>query len=160
MDLKFFLDKDILDASRQFFKEILDINVAPAVTTEIKIQEFLKDQLSDTKLLSKVIDARIIGMINTFSINNVSATADTDLVLKNPSEDYDMLLVFGLEIDYKVHLTKTDISRITRAINRRSFNRPVVVLIRYGNLLSFSAAERGLYKRTGQKGEKIGRISI
>lgn len=160
MDLSFFLKGNILDASRQFFREILDINVAPAVKTEIKIQEFLKDQLTDTKLLSKVVDARIIGMINTFSINNVSATADTDLVLKNPSEDYDMLLVFGIEIDNKVHLTKTDISRITRALNRRSYNRPVVVLIRYGNLLSFSAAERGRYKNPGQTGEKVGRISI
>jgi hypothetical protein len=160
MDLKFFLDKDILDGSRHFFKEILDINVAPAVNTEIKIQDFLKDQLSDMKLLSKVTDARIIGMINTLSINDSSTIADTDLVLKNPSEDYDMLLVFGIEIGKNIHLTKTDISRITRAINRRSFNRPVVILIRYGNLLSFSAAERGRYKNPGQLGEKVGRISI
>ena len=42
MDLKFFLNQNILDGSRQFFKEILDINVAPAANTEIKIQEFLK----------------------------------------------------------------------------------------------------------------------
>jgi len=160
MDLKFFLDKDILDGSRQFFKEILDINVAPAVTTEIKIQEFLKDQLSDTKLLSKVVDARLIGMVNTLSMVDSKAVADTDLILRSPSDDYDMLLFFGIEVDKNVHLTKTDISRITRALNRRSFNRPVVVLIRYGNLLSFSAAERGQYKRAGQKGEKIGRISI
>lgn len=155
MDLKFFLDKNILDSSRQFFKEILDINVAPAVKTEIKIQEFLRDQLTDSKLLSKVVDARIIGMINTFSINNVSATADTDLVLKNPSEDYDMLLVFGIEINKNVTLTKTDISRLTRALNRRSFNRPVVVLIRYGNLLSFSAAERGRYKNPVNQGKRL-----
>lgn len=160
MDLKFFLDNNILDASRQFFREILDINVAPAVQTEIKIQEFLKDQLTDAKLLTKVIDARIIGLINTLSINGNTIVGNTELVLKNPSEDYDMLLVFGIKIDNSVHLTKTDISRITRALNRRSFNRPVVVLIRYGNLLSFSAAERGQYKRSGQKGEKIGRISI
>lgn len=160
MDLKFFLDKNILDASRQFFKDILDINVAPAVKTEIKIQDFLKDQLTDSKLLSKVVDARIIGMINTLSINNDKTIADTELVLKNPSEDYDMLLVFGIEIDKNVNLTKTDISRITRALNRRSFNRPVVVLIRYGRLLSFSAAERGRYKNPGQSGEKVGRISI
>ncbi len=160
MDLKFFFDKNILVASQQFFKEILDINVAPAVKTEINIQEFLKDQLSDSKLLSKVTDARIIGMINTLSLNDYKTVADTDLVLKNPSEDYDLLLVFGIDIDNNVRLTKTDISRFTRAINRRSFNRPVVVLIRYGNLLSFSAAERGQYKRAGQSGEKVGRISI
>lgn len=160
MDLKFFLNKDILDGSRQFFKEILDINVAPAVNTEIKIQEFLKDHLTDTKLLSKVADARIIGMINTLSINDSTTVADTDLVLKNRSEDYDMLLVFGIEIDKNDTLTKTDISRFTRALNRRSFNRPVVLLLKYSNQLSFSAAERGLYKRKGQQGEKIGRISI
>ena len=160
MDFKFFLNKDILAGSRQFFKEILDINVAPAVNTEIKIQEFLKDHLTDIKLLSKVADARIIGMINTLSINDSTTVADTDLVLKNPSEDYDMLLVFGIEIDKNVTLTKTDISRFTRALNRRSFNRPVVLLLKYSNQLSFSAAERGLYKKKGQKGEKIGRISI
>ena len=131
MDLKFFLDKNILDASHQFFSEILDIKVAPAVKNEIKIQEFLKDQLTDSKLLSKVRDARIIGMINNDSITNDSAIADTDLVLKNPSDDYDMLLVFGIEINKNVTLTKTDISILTRALNRMSFNRPVVMLIRY-----------------------------
>jgi hypothetical protein len=160
MDLSFFLTENILESSLQFFKEILGINVAAAIKNEIKLEEFLKDQLTDAKLLSKVVDARFVGMINDTSINNENSSTDTDLILKHPSEDYDMLLVFGIQIADSVHLTKTDISRFTRALNRRSFNRPVVVLIRYGNLLSFSAAERGKYKNPGQLGEKIGRISI
>ena len=125
MDLKFFLDKNILDASCQFFKEILDINIAPAVKTEIKIQGFLKDQISDTKLLSKVADARIIGMINTLSINDSTTVADTDFVLKNPSEDYDMLLRVSLKrkIDY-IDSSPLLIYRIRRgAISRGLLDR-------------------------------------
>jgi hypothetical protein len=158
MDLKFFLNQNILDGSRQFFKEILGINIAPASMTEINLQKFLKDQLSDLKLLSKVVDARIIGMINTLSINGSTAIADTDMLLKNPFEDYDMLLVFAIDIEKNI--TKADISRFTRALNQRSFNRPIVLLIRYGTLISISAAERGKYERPSQPGEKVGRISI
>jgi len=160
MDLTFFLHNNILVSGERFFKDILDINVAPATKSEIKIREFIKDHLTNEKLLDKVADARFIGLINDLSIEGKKQKKDVESVLRNPPGDYDMLLVFGIELKAGIIPTKTDIGRLTRALNRRSYNRPVVLLIRYSGLLSFSAAERGEYRRKGQKGEKIGRISI
>lgn len=159
MDLRFFKSENIFDSSHKFFKEVLDINVAPAIKSEIEVTEFLQDQLTDRKLLEKIGEARFVGMINTLSLNGHDVN-DIDTIFQKQDDDYDMLLVFALRINNNINLTKTDISRITRALNRKSFNRPVVVLISYGHLLSFSAAERGQYKKSSQKGEKIGRISI
>jgi len=160
MDLTFFLNNNILEAGNLFFKKILNIDVAPATKSEISIKEFIKDFLNDVKLLDKIFDARFIGLINNLSIEGKEQIETVEDFLKHPSEDYDMLLVFGLLLKDGIIPTKSDISRLTRALNRRSANRPVVLLIKYKDNLSFSAAERGQYQRKGQKREKIGRISI
>lgn len=160
MDLSFFIDYNILDAGNLFFREILNINLAPAAKSGLDIKEFLKDFLADEMLLGKVEDARLIGMINDHSLQDKDQEKSADDILKKDDGDYDMLLVFGIELADGVQPTKSDISRLTRALNRRSASRPVVLLTRYSDKLSFSAAERGQYKREGQKGEKIGRISI
>jgi len=160
MDLKFLLQDSILKGSTWFFKEILDITIAPAATSEIDLSDFLKEYLTDTRLLGKVADARLVGMINDLSLEGKRDNGDAGSALYNASDDYDMLLVFGVQTKEGVSLTRTDITRLTRALNRRSFNRPVVVLFRYNGLLSFAAAERGQFKRAGRQGEKIGRISI
>jgi len=160
MDLKFFLSDDLLTASKKFFNKILGIPTADAATSSIHINELLRDYISDTKLLSKIVDARFAGMINDSTLggnpDKEIASIETDYSDKN----YDKLLLFSVKVRNGISLTKTDISRLTRALNRRSASRPVVLLAQYMQMLSFSAAERGQYQRPGMKGEKIGRISI
>ena len=68
MDLKFFTQNNILESSQLFFRSILDISISPSRKSEINISEFLKEQLTDKSLLEKVDDARIVGLINTLSI--------------------------------------------------------------------------------------------
>lgn len=160
MKLDFFNNNHIIESSQQFFSSVLDINIAPAAKSEINVTEFLKEQLTDAQLLGKVKDARFVGMINNLTLDGKTEGQDTELALKKESDDYDMLLVFGIELIENIIPTKTDIARLTRALNRRSFSRPVVLILKYGSHISFSSAERGQYKRTGQQGEKIGRISI
>jgi len=160
MDLSFFLEQDILESGTRFFNDILNIDIAPAAKSGIDLKEFLKDYLTDQNLIEKVSDARFIGMVNDLSIEGKEQKKKVDDFLNMSSDDYDMLLVFGLQLADGIIPTKSDISRLTRAINRRSSSRPVVLLIRYSDNLSFSAAERGQYQRKGQKGEKVGRISI
>jgi adenine-specific DNA-methyltransferase len=160
MDLTFFMQQNILESCKKFFKEILSIDIAPTTTSEIKIKDFIRDFLTDEKLLDKIAEARFIGLVNNLSIEGKEQEKNVENFLRYPSEDYDMLLVFGLELKKGIIPSKSDISRLTRALNRRSLNRPVVVLMRYSNFISFSAAERGLFQRKSQKGEKVGRISI
>lgn len=160
MNLDFFKNTNILESTLQFFSDELDIKIAPAAKSEINLTEFLKEQLTDSNLLGKVKDARFAGMINTLTLEGKTEGQETELALKQPSDDYDMLLVFGIELNENKVPTKTDISRLTRALNRRSFSRPVVLVLKYGSHISFSSAERGQFKRSGKEGEKIGRISI
>jgi adenine-specific DNA-methyltransferase len=160
MKLEFFNNTQVLDSTQQFFSSVLDINIAPAAKSEINLVEFLKEHLTDAQLLAKVKDARFVGMINNLSLDGKNEVQDAELALKEPSDDYDMLLVFGIELNENIIPTKTDISRLTKALNRRSSSRPVVLILKYGSHISFSSAERGQYKRSGQQGEKIGRISI
>lgn len=160
MNLDFFNKTNILESTLHFFSSELDIKIAPAAKSEINLTDFLKEQLTDSQLLGKVKDARFAGMINNLTLEGKTAGQETELALKKPSDDYDMLLVFGIELCENTVPTKTDISRLTRALNRRSFSRPVVLILKYGSHISFSSAERGQYKRSGQQGEKIGRISI
>ncbi|HSV88866.1 MAG TPA: N-6 DNA methylase [Bacteroidales bacterium] len=160
MDLSFFNRANILESTQQFFKTVLDINIAPAAQSEINLQEFLKEQLTDAQLLARVKDARFAGMVNSLTMEGKMASESTKLPGTEPFGDYDMLLVFGIELHENNKPAKTDISRLTRALNRRSFSRPVVLILKYGTHISFSSAERGQYKRAGQQGEKIGRISM
>ena len=160
MNLDFFNKTNILESTLHFFRSELDITIAPAAKSEINLAEFLKEQLADSKLLGKVKDARFAGMINNLSLEGKTEVQETELPVKQISDDYDMLLVFTIELNENIIPTKTDISRLTKALNRRSFSRPVVLILKYGTLISFSSAERGQYIRTGQQGEKIGRISI
>lgn len=160
MNLDFFNKTNILESTLHFFSSELDIKIAPAAKSEINLTDFLKEQLTDSQLLGKVKDARFAGMINNLTLEGKTEGQETELALKKPSDDYDMLLVFGIELCENTVPTKTDISRLTRALNRRSFSRPVVLILKYGSHISFSSAERGQYKRSGQQGEKIGRISI
>lgn len=159
MDLSFFLDQDILHSGKQFFEDILGLTVAQPAKSEISVKEFLKEQLTDEALLNKVSEARFIGMINDKSIVGKEQIEEVDNFLENHTDDYDMLLVFGMDLKEGIIPSKTDISRLTRALNRRSASRPVVLLTHYSDKLAFSAAERGQYKRKGQRGEKVGRIS-
>lgn len=160
MDLSFFLNNNILDAGTRFFEEVLEIKIAPASRSEIDIKEFLKEYLTDEVLLNKIADARLIGMVNDLSIGGKEQKVKADEILQKDNGDCDMLIVFGIELAKDIHPTRRDISRLTRALNRRSASRPVVLLTRYSDKLTFSAAERGQYNREGQKGEKVGRISI
>lgn len=160
MDLSFFLNNNILDAGTRFFEEVLEIKIAPASRSEIDIKEFLKEYLTDEVLLNKIADARLIGMVNDLSIGGKEQKVKADEILQKDNGDYDMLIVFGIELPKDIYPTRSDISRLTRALNRRSASRPVVLLTRYSDKLTFSAAERGQYQRKGQKGEKVGRISM
>jgi len=50
--------------------------------------------------------------------------------------------------------TRSDIADLTRSFNRISKFMPVVLLVQYGNFLTFSTSERMKYKSAGIPGEK------
>ena len=71
----------------------------------------------------------------------------------------DSLAVMGVELATTA-ATRTQLSTITRLINRQAKGMPVAVLFRYGNHIALANAERTQYKQTYREGEKIGKVSI
>ena len=71
----------------------------------------------------------------------------------------DSLAVMAVELATTA-ATRTQLSTITRLINRQAKGMPVAVLFRYGNHIALANAERTQYKQTYREGEKIGKVSI
>ena len=71
----------------------------------------------------------------------------------------DGLLVLAVELNTQ-KVTRTELSTLTRLINRYAKGMPVAVLFRYGNHIALANAERTEYKQAFREGEKIGKVSI
>lgn len=69
-------------------------------------------------------------------------------------------MVFAVWLKDSYSPTRGEIADLTRAFNRVSKSVPVVLLLKYGDLLSFAASERTKYKQAWREGEKIGKISL
>ena len=65
----------------------------------------------------------------------------------------DCLAVIAVELA-PTATTRTQLSTITRLINRQAEGMPVAVLFRYGNYIALANAERTQYKQTYRKEEK------
>jgi len=71
----------------------------------------------------------------------------------------DGLLVLAVELNTQ-KVTRTELSTLTRLINRYAKGMPVAVLFRYGNHIALANAERTEYKQAFREGERIGKVSI
>lgn len=121
----------------------------------------------DKKFVEK--NAELIDKIDNISVSGI-ATQDTfltddrltisreEMEAQLEMDHYKEMAFFSL--DANSSLTRTEIALITRAFNRRMHYRPVVLFIRFGNLLSMSTCERSEYIKKGHEGEKVGKVTI
>ena len=115
--------------------------------------------------------SEILGRIKNMSVVGV-ATQDTFLTNKRLTitrEEMERQLrnhhykeMVFLSFDTTEPFTRAEISMATRAINKKMFNKPVVLFIRCGNLLSITTCERTNYIRAPKTphGEKVGMVTI
>ena len=98
----------------------------------------------------------------------IQGNADTDTTLKEDLEKlrtnahYKSMMMFAIDLNEDINVTRTDLAVLTRAFNRLVYNFPVTVIFRQGHLLSIGTCERTEFKqewRQGQ-GEKLGKVSL
>lgn len=113
-------------------------------------------------LLGKISNMAVVGVATheTF-LSEDRLTISRDEMEQKLKDDHYREMLF-ISFDTSEPLTRTEISMATRAINRKMFFKPVVLLIRSGNLLSISTCERMEYVRAPKTphGEKVGTVTI
>lgn len=75
-------------------------------------------------------------------------------------EKYKGMFIFAIEVMPDAKLSRTVAANITRAFNKLAVDKPVVVMIRQAERLSIATCERGSYIRSGNIGEKLGKVSV
>ena len=134
-----FAQGSLFACTEQLFKQ-LNIELHSSEDLPILPQDFFDKELyrPENKVHQLIQQLYVAGMIGT---------------------EEDCLAVIAVELATTA-TTRTQLSTITRLINRQAEGMPVAVLFRYGNHIALANAERTQYKQTYREGEKIGKVSI
>ena len=134
-----FAQGSLFACTEQLFKQ-LNIELHSSEDLPILPQDFFDKELyrPENKVHQLIQQLYVAGMVGT---------------------EEDCLAVIAVELA-PTATTRTQLSTITRLINRQAEGMPVAVLFRYGNYIALANAERTQYKQTYRKEEKIGKVSI
>ena len=134
-----FAQGSLFACTEQLFKQ-LNIELHSSEDLPILPQDFFDKELyrPENKVHQLIQQLYVAGMIGT---------------------EEDCLAVIAVELATTA-TTRTQLSTITRLINRQAEGMPVAVLFRYGNHIALANAERTQYKQTYREEEKIGKVSI
>ena len=159
MDLSFFNTKNLFEASYHFFNQILAVPTTQAITKQkLSLKDILRDDVYKSREpFTWVTETYFIGTIDEAAFEN--GKGKTTL---NEAKDtkYESILLFSLKIESEKMRTKGQLAELTRALNRSSLDKPVIVLFKYGDYLTYSTSERTKYQRKHLQGEKIGKVSL
>ena len=157
-----FHNEPFINALKAFFEE-LKVPVDYLADEPASAFDVLGERFKATNEAHKLIeDVFALGMVNdaifdgTETFKNLSA-------IKNLKADYDGLLLFGVKLKIKedgLPITRSNLAEITRAFNSTFPYTPVIIIFKYGNLISFANSERIKYKQEWREGEKVGKVSL
>lgn len=162
MNLSYFKSESLYDAGRKFFSQELSINLSASATTNLSSAKLLDEYLkgNDAYLLSEITEAYLLGRVDDGVFTNKATAAihlDTEAI--KDSDTYKGILVFAIRSKSKF-LSRSEIAKLTRALNRRAKDKPVILLVLSGNHLTYATAERNKYKQEWREGEQVGKISM
>ncbi|OQX24839.1 MAG: hypothetical protein BWK80_18755, partial [Desulfobacteraceae bacterium IS3] len=160
MNLSVFFDKNLFDAGTDLFN-YLNIRLNSSTTISLDLKDVLKKHFKAKEIFSDVTETYFLGLVDDSVFDMLQTPLSFQEADKKINNDYNGLMVFAVRLnDNKKTLTRSDIADLTRAFNRASQFMPVVLLVKYGNFLTFSTSERLKYQQTWRPGEKIGKVSM
>jgi len=160
MDLTVFHHKNLFEAGTDLFRH-LNIRLNSNTTISLDLKAVLKDHFKAKEIFSDVTETYFLGLVDDSVFDMLQTPLSFQEADKKINNDYNGLMVFAVKLnDNKKTLTRSDIADLTRAFNRASQFMPVVLLVKYGNFLTFSTSERMKYQQTWRPGEKIGKVSM
>ena len=161
MNLSYFLTEKLYDAGRKFFEQELGIYLSPSAVTNLPAKSLLGDYIKgkDSTLLEEIKEAYLLGKVDENSLGkNTERSIELETEAQKDAETYKGILVFAIKTDKT--LSRTEIAKLTRALNRRALDKPVILLIFYNGWLSYSTADRTAYKQEWRTGEMVGKITM
>jgi hypothetical protein len=167
MDITYFKNLDNYEAGRKFFNETLGRPIKEVTRKEIDIRNFLKEQIKTEKAFEKVNSGYFLGTFAGEGLFGGTESVDMDTAIN--SDKYDDFLIFLIEVKSKENLTRSEIAKFTRALNRKAKDKPVILVSVYfskeqsetnSKLICLSTAERSNYQNKKLEGEKIGKVNL
>lgn len=157
-------NNNLFEAGTEFFNQ-LGIRLNSNTAASLGAKELLKDQYKDKDIFEAIKETYFLGLVDDSVFGrNVPLLKNKKISLQEATDkisaDYNGLMVFAVKLDDSYSPARGRIAELTRSFNRVSKNIPVVLLLQYGDLLSFAASERTKYKQVWREGEKIGKISL
>lgn len=157
MDLTPFREQSLFTAMSSFFQEL---NVPVSEVTEEPVSPAdLLSLFNEQNAIHALIDqVYFLGMVNESAFDNEENDETLDSI-KDREEDYDGILIFGIELDTH-RPNRTQLAEITRLFNREWNYTPVTLIFKYNNQIAFANSERLKYKQAWREGEKVGKVSL
>lgn len=109
------------------------------------------------QVVEKVKNTYLIGAIDEDSLEG----RQSDFDIQKPLDGkYQTMLVFAVDINPGISLTRGELATLTRGFNRMAPQLPVVVFVKNGDKLTLATCERSEYRQNWREGEKLGKVSI
>ncbi len=158
-----FTHDDNLQACCQALIDCLNIKYINIGPQDVEPVMFFEGTGMENKefILAKISNMSCVGIAtqDTYLGNNHLNISQEELEHHLQDDHYKEMLFFSF--DSTEPLSRTELSQITRDINRRAFSKPVVLFIRSGYHLTISTCTRSSYLREPKTphGEKVGTVT-
>lgn len=162
MNLHNFKEKSLFDAMKSFFQE-LNVPVSEVTEDPANPEDIVSTYFNEANPAHALIDTvYFLGMVNEKAFDG-EENADSLQSIKASKEDYDGLLIFGIQLKNRANglkPTRSQLAEITRLFNREYNYTPVMLIFKYGEQIAFANSERLKYKQEWREGEKVGKVTM
>lgn len=113
-------------------------------------------------ICNKISESYLAGIISENTLKGDSLSVSIEEAFENAGK-YDQMMVFAVDFKQEATITRAEIAKLTRILNRASKAAPVVLVCRYFDeegRVALSLCERTAYKQSGHTGEKAGKVNI
>ncbi|MDA3867691.1 MAG: hypothetical protein PF489_13230, partial [Salinivirgaceae bacterium] len=162
MKLHVFNEKPLFEAMKSFFQE-LNVPISEVTEDPANPENIVSTYFNKANEAHALIDTvYFLGMVNENAFDG-EENSDSLKSIKASKEDYDGLLIFGIQLKNRangLNPTRSQLAEITRLFNREFNYTPVTLIFKYGEQIAFANSERLEYKQEWREGEKVGKISL
>lgn len=157
MNLEFFRDnQDLHFATKQLFKEQLQIKINELPSNKLSVTDYFKDL--ENSLFTHIESIYTVGLVNENTFKDENA-------ITNWEETIDYQTIFIIAIELKKELKRSDLATLTRLLNKpantNDKGNPVIAIFRYGNTITLSSLERQARNpKDWRDGEKISSTKV
>lgn len=158
--LQAFTNEPLLQAARRLFKETLHIPLSPLADAAIAPQRFFRDAFKDSHAIIQNI--YLVGRVEDKTFADTLPADDLETVTAAIGPDYEGLFVLAVDLG-EAHVTRSDLSNLTRDFNRAFKAAPVIIVYKYHHdqtCISLASCERSAYRQQWRDGEKPGKVSL